>query len=139
MDIIRIPPAGGKTSLAKSLPFLYVDSDMLVQILGYDASKAGVEALKEAGGWDKELVETIVGERTLLTNFDPNWLNGTNEYDVQTVGYTPETYVEHIKLSGRNDLIEKFSEEDLRNWMNFDLDHTLAPGVFIGDVINLLD
>lgn len=139
MDIIRVPPSGGKTSLVKSEPGRFVDSDMLIAIMGFPASKEGVEALKESGSWDHDLICKIVGDRVLLTNFDPNWVsNNRYDYDVVNVRYNPEDYVAHIKASKRDDLLQNFSEEELAGWMNFEADYVLAEGSYIKDIIDLI-
>lgn len=136
IKVVIILPSGGKTTLTSKQPHRYVDSDMLLNILGYEVSKESIESIKQSDGWDIDKIDSIVGDRTLLSNFDPNWLLGSEVYkDVTKVGYVADQYVGHVKLSGREDLLTAFGEKTLTDWANSDWDITLRKGVYIADVI----
>lgn len=133
---VRVPPAGGKTHLAAERPDLFVDSDQLVQLLGYHPSKEGVEQLRGVGGPDWSLIDALIKGRLLLTNFDPNWLSGRSDIFVVTVGYHPIEYLEHISISKRDDLFDHFSHDELEGWMSDTFNYRMPKGKYIGDFLN---
>lgn len=132
VNVIRVPPAGGKTTLAKSDPANFADSDAILEEIGYEASKAGCLSCKEEGGLSAPILMDILAGRTLLSNFDILWMIGSEEgFNVVQTGYKPEEYVEHITTCGREDLITNFTKEDLEGWMNYTRDYTYEIGEFI--------
>jgi len=136
----RVPPSGGKSFLAQKEPELYVDSDVMLEDLGFDGSKKGAEAARESDDVTLPVIEEYVGEKILLSNFDMTWMTGepTNQFDQKVLAYRPSEYVEHIEQVGRDDLLENFTRTELEQWMydTNDVDIFLKPGQFISDLIN---
>ena len=143
---IRVPPSGGKTTFVnKNYGGIYRDSDALLEAVGVEASYAGFKAFREDEKAKEAFLDLIPSGGVVLSNFDPfSLIDSNGEFEVQIFGYKPEEYVDHIKMSGRNDLLENFGEEQLSNWM-VDLQHNaeqqnlpvtwMRPGTFISDYI----
>lgn len=56
------------------------------------------------------------------------------------VGYRPDDYIAHIKLSKRDNLLEDFTEEQLRGWVDDLPEETiwLKPHEYLSKVFNEL-
>lgn len=134
-QIIQCPPASGKTYLVARNPGAYIDSDALLSaVMGVKSSKATYDALRKrpsAVALLRHLMVEASKKAVVLTNFTLPGLPITAMY-----GYTPDDYIEHIRIANRTGLLEKFSEDELRSWMRnyaarYDDVHLLKAGEFI--------
>lgn len=121
MNIIMALPSSGKTTLAKSFPGTFVDTDpVLTSLFG---SCKGIRS-----SYAKEqvcrLTRTIVKDfcpRAVLTNLHWSPLKGER---VIGVLYSPSDYIDHIIQCGRVDLIDNFGVDKLLEAIS-EFDHHL--------------
>lgn len=113
--LIRALPSTGKSYFANSRSDV-VDTDDIVSDLVGEVSP---DSLKRIFSNDKLLAQLVDAVSDALktghvvTNL---YLDDTGLRTDVTVGYSPDDYIEHIKIAKRTDLLEGFGEEKLRSW-----------------------
>lgn len=112
---IQALPSTGKSTVTNTYPGRFVDSDGILSLLTGDISAdahamlfADRDLLRRA----KVIINDMVSEGVTILS---NWSHPDIKVDY-VVGYEPDAYIEHIRLSGRTDLIDGFGEAVLREW-----------------------
>lgn len=111
--IVSALPSTGKSWLTRHYVSVF-DGDGLQQLVVGDFGKEAYDVLvahSELGRPAAKIAQELARQGLFVTNFTLDGL----EADYY-VGYRPNEYIEHIKLSGRSDLIEAFGEQVLRGW-----------------------
>lgn len=110
--IVQALPSSGKSTLAAGSERFF-DTDVFVEKLGYKGRFD--ELLKDEAATASFFESCREADKNgmLLTNL--NLAKFRMRVD-RRFGYRPDDYVEHIKLAGRTDLLEKFDAETLESW-----------------------
>lgn len=115
-SIFRVLPSGGKTTCSRNSDRV-IDGDDIADIAFGGKSRAEVMSglnNPEMVSEYKRIVDDYINEgKIVLTNLDPNLIGIS---DSMWIGYAPDSYIEHINIAGRSDLLNKFSEADLVQW-----------------------
>lgn len=134
--LVQAPPSSGKTTLVRNHRFV-VDVDQLVfDLTGQKHSKATSDRFFSTGEYSiiGEAVELLLSQNiSVVSNVDPFTAFGLRADLAFTYG---DMYVEHIKQSGRDDLLSNFSEDELLSWMdgygkNAKRVYKLQPGQYL--------
>jgi hypothetical protein len=111
-------PGSGKSFLAKKFPKEVVDSDdLLKQVTGGLKTKSAYDSMMKSTRLRERLATLILTSISqgyaVLCNFDPDDLNVPT---VRRYYYAPDSYVAHLRLATRTDLLDTFSPQVLRSW-----------------------
>lgn len=137
--IIRALPSTGKSWCLANRSDM-VDTDGLLMALTSDISGDAHERVRTDEALKAQftaLLDATLRTHHVVTNMDLSDFG--RQVDV-VVGYTPDDYVNHIKISGRNDLIEGFGDEVLRGWAERLPSSAilLKPNEYLSDALNKL-
>lgn len=135
--LVQAPPSSGKTTLVRDHHFV-VDVDQLVlNLTGQEHSKATSDRLFSTGGYYNIIGEAVwsllCSNISVVSNIDPFTAFGLRADLAFTYG---DMYVEHVKQSGRDDLLSNFGEDELLSWMdgygkNAKRVYKLQPGQYL--------
>lgn len=135
--LVQAPPSSGKTTLVRDHHSV-VDVDQLVfDLTGQEHSKATSDRLFSTGEYYHVIGEAVwlllCKNISVVSNVDPFIAFGLRADLAFTYG---DMYVEHVKQSGRDDLLSNFSEDELSSWMdgygkNAKRVYKLQPGQYL--------
>lgn len=103
--LIRALPASGKTVLASVLDDVTDGDELLTTIIG-GTSHAHLEVLWAVKRTRDELLRAMRRADeggVLIVNYDPTGIYREPDF---VIGYTPDTYIRHLLLAKRHDLLD---------------------------------
>lgn len=140
--IIRALPSSGKTYSVKRRDDAIDTDDLLRELFGdINADVVNKVFNDESSGeqFKASLDTAIAEEKHVFTNLNTSHFGHPPDI---VVGYKATDYVDHIKIAGRQDLLDGFGEEVLTGWA-LDLEGEqnsvfLKPGHYLAELVELL-